>query len=84
MEADDNIMKQHRHPCVGQYAQNTDRRHAQLLDAYEDIYYHLSLTKVYASASARVDVLDLLKSDNRLTFNRSSSADVQAEVETPK
>ena len=43
-----------------------------------------SLVKVNASASARVDVQDVLKSIERLYFNASSSGDINADVDAPE
>ncbi|MBN8699531.1 MAG: DUF2807 domain-containing protein [Chitinophagales bacterium] len=85
VEADDNIMKYIDTRVSG----NMLKIRTEDMHNYRDVHMKVyittpSLTKVYASASARVDVLDLLKSDNRLTFNASSSADIQAEVETPE
>ncbi len=85
VEADDNIMKYIETRVSG----NVLKIRTEGMHNYRDVHMKIyittpTLTKVYASATAQVDVLDLLKSDNRLTFNASSSADIQAEVETPE
>lgn len=85
VEADDNIMKHIETRVSG----NTLKIRTEGMHNYHDVHMKVyvttpSITRVHASASARVDILDLLKSDNRLTFNASSSADIQADVDAPE
>ena len=42
------------------------------------------MTIVKASASASVKVLDIIKENGRLSFDASSSADLEAEVDAPE
>ena len=42
------------------------------------------LRSVKASASASVKVLDIIKKNGRLSFDASSSADIEAEVDAPE
>lgn len=85
VEADDNVMKYIETRVSG----NVLRIRTEGMHNYHDVHMKVyvttaSLAKIYASATARVDVQDLIKSADRLTFNVSSSADIQADVDAPE
>ena len=85
VEADDNIMPYIETIVSG----NTLKIRTKDLHNYSDVHMKVyiitpSLVKVNASASARVDVQDVLKSIERLYFNASSSGDINADVDAPE
>lgn len=85
VEADDNIMKYIETHVSG----STLKIRTEELHNYSDVHMKVyittpSLTRVSASASARVEVLDLLKSSDRLTFNASSSGNITADIDAPE
>lgn len=85
VEADDNIMKYIETRVSG----NTLKIRTEDLHNYNDVHMKVyittpSLTRISASASARVEVKDLLKSSGRLSFNASSSGSVNADVDAPE
>ncbi len=85
VEADDNIMPYIETIVSG----NTLKIRTKDLHNYSDVHMKIyiitpSLLKVNASASARVDVQDVLKSNERLHFNASSSGDINADVDAPE
>ena len=85
VEADDNIIKHIETRVSG----NILRIRTEDLHNYRDVHMKVyittpSLNKISASASARVNVDDLLKSNERLSFNASSAGNINAEVEAPE
>jgi len=85
LEADDNIMRYIETVVSG----NTLKIRTRDLHNYHDVHMKVyittpSLTKISASASARVKVQDVIKSSGRLTFNASSSGTINADVDSPE
>ncbi len=85
VEADDNVMKYIETNVSG----STLKIRTKDLHNYSDVHMKVyiitpSLVKVNVSASARVDVQDVLKSNERLYFNASSSGDINAELDAPE
>lgn len=85
VEADDNVMKYIETHVSG----NTLRIRTEGLHNYRNVHMKVyvttpTLTRVSASASARVRVIDLVKSGERLSFNASSSGDINADVDAPE
>lgn len=85
VEADDNIMKY----IVTTVSGSTLRIRTEDLNNYSDVHMKIyittpSITAIKASASAEVDVNDIITSDNKLTFKASSSASIKAEVNAPE
>lgn len=85
VEADDNIMKYIETRVSG----NTLKIRTEDLHSYNNVHMKVfvttpSLTRINASASARVDVEDVLKANEKLVFNSSSSGTINVEVEAPE
>lgn len=85
VEADDNIMKY----IVTTISGSTLRIRTEDLNNYSDVHMKVyittpSITTIKASASAEVDVNDIITSDNKLVFKASSSASIKAEVNAPE
>lgn len=85
VEADDNIIKYIETSTSG----NTLKIRTEDLHNYSDVHMKVyittpSLKKLSASASAEVEVLDVLTGTDRLIFKSSSGADIVAEVDAPE
>lgn len=85
VEADDNIMKYIEITTLG----NILKIRTENLHNYSNVHMKVyvtvpALTSINASASADVKVLDQIKSDEKLSFQASSSADIEAEVDAPE
>jgi Putative auto-transporter adhesin, head GIN domain len=85
VEADDNIMKYIETTVSG----NTLKIRTRDLNNYSNVHLKVyittpSLNNVKASASAEVDVKDILTGNNKLTFRASSSSSISAEVNAPE
>lgn len=84
VEADDNIMRYIETVVSG----NTLKIRTKDLHNYGDVHMKVyittpSLVKINASASARVDVKDEIKSTEKISFNASSSGNIHADVDAP-
>lgn len=85
VEADDNIMKYIETRVSG----NTLKISTEDLHNYADLHMKVFVTapaikRIKASASAEVDVLDVLASSDQLTFGASSGASINAEIDAPQ
>jgi hypothetical protein len=85
VEADDNIMKYIETTVSG----NTLKIRTRDLNNYSNVHMKVyittpSLNNVKASASAEVDIKDILTGNNKLTFRASSSSSISAEVNAPE
>jgi hypothetical protein len=85
VEADDNIMKYIQTRVSG----NTLKIGTEDLNNYSDVHMKVFITapsikQIKASASANVDVKDVLTGSDQLTFGASSGATIRAEVDAPK
>lgn len=85
VEADDNIMKYIETTVSG----NTLKIRTEDMNNYSDVHMKVFITtpvmkRIKASASAEVDVQDLLKATDQLTFGASSGASIKAEVDAPQ
>lgn len=84
VEADDNIMKYIETTVSG----GTLRIRTEGMNNYSDVHMKVFITapaikRIKASASAEVDVLDML-AGNDLTFGASSGASIKAAVDAPR
>lgn len=85
VEADDNIMKYIETSVSG----NTLRIRTRDLHNYSDVTMKVfittpALTELRASASAEIDIKDVLTGTGKLYFNASSSGTINAEVDAPE
>ena len=85
VEADDNVIKYVETSLSG----NTLKIRTEGLHSMNNVHLKVFITvpelrSVKASASASVKVLDIIKEDGRLSFDASSSADIEAEVDAPE
>jgi Putative auto-transporter adhesin, head GIN domain len=85
VEADDNVIKYVETTVSG----NTLKIRTEGLHSMNNVHLKVYITvpelrSVKASASAEVKVLDVVKGDGRLSFDVSSSADIEAEVDAPE
>jgi hypothetical protein len=85
VEADDNIMKYIETTVSG----NTLKIRTEDMNNYSDVHMKVLITapaikRIKASASAEVDVQDILMSTEQLTFDASSAASIKAEVDAPQ
>lgn len=85
VEADDNVMKYIETTVSG----NTLNIHTEGLHNISDVHMKVyittpSLKNVKASASADVEVLDIIENTGKLSFRASSSASIRAEVNAPE
>jgi hypothetical protein len=85
VEADDNIMKYIEITTSG----NILKIRTENLHNYSNVHMKVyvtvpALTSINASASANVKVLDQIRNDAKLSFQASSSADIEAEVDAPE
>lgn len=85
VEADDNIIRYIETVVSGNTLKIRTKDLHNFGDVHMKIYITMpSLVKINASASARVEVKDLLKSSERLSFNTSSSGSIDANVDAPE
>jgi hypothetical protein len=85
VEADDNIMKYIRISTSGDVL----KIKTEGLHNYSNVHMKVYITTpllngINASASAEVRVLDPIKNNEKLSFQASSSADIEVEVEAPE
>jgi Putative auto-transporter adhesin, head GIN domain len=85
VEADDNIMKYIETTVSG----NTLKIRTEDMNNYSDVHMKIFITapaikRIKASASAEVDVMDVLAGTDQLTFGASSGANIKAEVDAPQ
>ena len=85
VEADDNVIKYVETRVSG----NTLKIRTEGMHSMNNVHLKVYITvpelrSVKASASASVKVLDIIKEDGRLSFDASSSADIEAEVDAPE
>ena len=85
VEADDNIMKYIETTISG----NTLKIRTEDLNNYSDVHMKVFITapalrRIKAAASADVEVQDLLKATDQLTFGASSGSSIKAEVDAPQ
>lgn len=85
VEADDNIIKYIETSISG----NTLRIRTEDLNNFSDVHMKVYVTApaihtIKASASADVEVMGILTSQERLTFKANSSANIKAEVNAPE
>ena len=85
VEADDNVIKYVETRVSGNTLKiRTEGMHS-MNNVHLKVYISIpELRSVKASASASVKVLDIIKEDGRLSFDASSSADIEAEVDAPE
>jgi len=84
VEADDNIMRHIETIVSGSTLKIRTRDLHNYGDVHMKVYITTpSLVKVNASASARVDVKDELKSTEKISFSASSSGNIHADVDAP-
>lgn len=85
VEADDNIMKYIRISTSGDVLKIKTEGLHNYSNVHMKVYITTPvLTGINASASAEVRVLDPIKSNEKLSFQTSSSADIEVEVEAPE
>ena len=85
VEADDNVIKFVQTTVSG----NTLKIRTEGLHSMNNVHLKVYITvpelrSIKASASAGVKVLDVIKGDGKLSFDASSSADIEAEVDAPE
>ena len=85
VEADDNVIKFVQTTVSG----NTLKIRTEGLHSMNNVHLKVYITvpelsNIKASASADVKVLDVIKGDGKLSFDASSSADIEAEVDAPE
>ncbi len=85
VEADDNIMEH----IVTKVSGNELRIKVEGMHSLNNVHMKVfittpSLNRIKASASASVNVLDIIKDDEKLSFTATSSADIEVEVDAPE
>ena len=85
VEADDNVIKYVETSVSGNILKiRTEGLHS-MNNVHLKVYITVpELRSIKASASAEVKVLDVIKGDEKLSFEASSSADIKAEVDAPE
>lgn len=85
IEADDNIMKYIETSVAG----NTLKIRTEDMNNYSDVHMKVFITapaikRIKASASAEVDVLDVLTGNDELTFGASSGGSITSKIDAPQ
>lgn len=86
VEADDNVIKYIKTNVSGGILEiRTEEMHGGINNAHLKVLVTTPVLKsIKAGSSANVKVLDVIKSDGKLSFDASSSADIEAEVDAPE
>lgn len=84
VEADDNIMKYIKTQTLGSTLKISTEDMHNYSNVHMKVYITTpSLKTIKASASAEVEVMDILKSNGKLSFKVSSGANIKAEIDAP-
>lgn len=85
VEADDNIIKYIETEVSGSTLKIRTKRNRSLNNVHMKVYITAStLRYLSASASANVEVQDMFRNPNKISFRASSGASINAEIDTPE
>ncbi len=85
VEADDNILRYVKTNVSGNMLHIGIENGVSIHNTHIKVYVTVpELNRIEANASAEVKVLDIMKNDGKISFDVSSSADIEAEVDAPE